>query len=138
MKIVPILGLGGGGMHRLQADGALVRNLKHEIWKRGTLQELESRVTQRHPLIQILGSTIIPGPGGLSIQVGFHKFCPYAWNVGLIAPFHHPLEHVVSRLVRLVEAETGKRYLFYTLPRWTKYVPQSYKVLKMLLERFYR
>ncbi|GFQ84287.1 hypothetical protein TNCT_693191 [Trichonephila clavata] len=35
--------------------------MKHGIRKGGNVQELESSVTQRHPLIQILRSTIIPG-----------------------------------------------------------------------------
>ncbi|GFR05664.1 hypothetical protein TNCT_177721 [Trichonephila clavata] len=74
-------------MHGLQANGTFFRHAKHGIWEGSTVQELKSRVTQRHPLFQILRAPIRPGHARLSVQIRFHAFCPNAPNIGAVTPF---------------------------------------------------
>ncbi|GFR06514.1 hypothetical protein TNCT_401641 [Trichonephila clavata] len=62
-------------------------------------------MTQRHPLFQILRAPIRPGHARLSVQIGFHAFCPNAPNVGAVTPFSHLVEHKVLDL----KGSTAKR-----------------------------
>ncbi|GFR04746.1 hypothetical protein TNCT_141571 [Trichonephila clavata] len=121
-------------MYGLQANGTLFRNSKHGIWKGSTVQELKSRVTQRHPLFQILRAPIRPGHGHLSVKIGFHTFCPDAPNVGAMTPFGHPVEHMVLGFGRFEGAEKGENEQFFRLPRGTEDVAQGIEVVEMLSE----
>ncbi|GFR01209.1 hypothetical protein TNCT_319451 [Trichonephila clavata] len=103
-------------MYGLQANGTLFRNSKHGIWKGSTAQELKSRVSQRHPLFQILRVPIRPGHGRLSVKIGFHTFCPDAPNVGAMTPFGHPVEHMVLGFGRFEGAEKGGKSNFPDCP----------------------
>ncbi|GFR31687.1 hypothetical protein TNCT_599711 [Trichonephila clavata] len=116
MKRVSTLGR-EGKMHGLQANGTFFRHAKHGIWKRSTkvVQKLQSRMTQRHPLFQILRAPI-PAHGRLSVQIGFHAFCPDAPNVGAVTPFGHLVEHKVLGFERFDGEEKGERAQFSRFP----------------------
>ncbi|GFQ99942.1 hypothetical protein TNCT_219751 [Trichonephila clavata] len=111
-------------MHGLQANGTFFRNSKHGIWKGSTVQELQSRMTQRHPLFQILRAPIRPGHGRLSV-IGFHAFCPNAPNVGAVTPFSHLVEHKFLGFERFNGEEKGDRVQISRFPRRTENVAQG-------------
>ncbi|GFQ80843.1 hypothetical protein TNCT_199221 [Trichonephila clavata] len=103
-------------MHGLQANGTFFRNSKHGIWEGSTVQKLQSRMTQRHPLFQILRAPIRPGHARLSVQIRFHAFCPNAPNVGAVTPFGHLVEHKVLGFERFDGKEKGERAQFSRFP----------------------
>ncbi|GFR08951.1 hypothetical protein TNCT_491931 [Trichonephila clavata] len=125
-------------MHGLQVNGTFFRHAKHGIWKGSTVQELQIRMTQRHPLFQILRAPIRPGHGRLSVQIGFHTLCPGAPNVGAMTPFSHLVEHKVLGFERFDGEGKGERAQFSRFPRRTENVAQGIEVVEMLSKGLHR
>ncbi|GFQ78210.1 hypothetical protein TNCT_278801 [Trichonephila clavata] len=95
-------------------------------------------MTQRHPLFQILRAQIRPGHGRISVQIGFHTFCPSAPNAGAVIPFSPLVEHKVLGFERFDSAEKGERAQFSRFPRRTENVSQGIQVVEMASKVLHR